>query len=149
MEVAGINIHQNMKEAESMSKVELIKAVWPKGKWDYKRYKVLKGFDPDLLQEFGNVHFGIVARAHGFTLEEALYGAAGVQVYVQGGGNREEFIKATDMFIISLGGRLMSDSYTMNITLSGFTWGDNPGDSIHILRGWYSAPHLRAQELIE
>ena len=44
------------------------------------------------------------------------------------------------MFSTSLGGHLMSDSYTRSITLFGFTWGDNPGDSIDILRGWYHAP---------
>ena len=140
LDKAGIDIRQNMIEAGDMSKLEIIKAVWPGGKWDYKNLETLRGFSSDLLQEFGNVHFGIVARAHGFTLEEALYGAGYVQVNIQGGGSRAELQRAARMFSTSLGGRLMSDSYTRSITLFGFTWGDNPGDSIDILRGWYHAP---------
>jgi hypothetical protein len=43
---------------------------------------------------------------------------------------------ATDLLRLTSGGYLLPDSVTRNMTNSGFTWGDNPGDSINIMNGW-------------
>ena len=48
--------------------------------------KNLRAFD--LLQEFVNFHFWIVANAFGFGLEQSMAGAGAYQVLFQGVGNR-------------------------------------------------------------
>ncbi|MEJ2622217.1 MAG: polymorphic toxin type 44 domain-containing protein [Candidatus Thiodiazotropha sp.] len=138
LEVGNIDIDRNISEAKNMSMSEWVKAVGTKGKWDYKNnVNLIKAeFDPKLLDEFGNVHFGMVANAFGFNLEGSMYGAGLYQVTKQGGGNRVELIEATSLMNGTAGGYLLPDDYSRSITRNGFSWGDNKGDALNIMRGW-------------
>ena len=91
-----IDIQKNMAEARKLGIAGLrtfIENVRTKGKWDYKnrddfREFIKRGFfTSDLLQEFGNYHFGIVAHEVGFSLEQSMAGAGAYQVFIQGGGD--------------------------------------------------------------
>lgn len=105
------------------------KAVATRGKWDYKNNKALIAaeFSPARLDEFGNVHFGIVAAAHGFSLSTTLFGAGTYQVFRQPGGSLWDWGNAPF---------LAFDNQARFYTRMGWTWGDNPGDSINIMKGW-------------
>lgn len=94
------------------------------------------GHDPALLDNFGNFHFGIVAAAYGFNLESAMYGAGHYQITQQGGGNLGHFVSATNIMIYTGGGYMFPDSFSRYMASKGFTWGDNPGDSINLMKGW-------------
>jgi hypothetical protein len=136
LEKAGIDLEKNIALAEGMSFPEWYEAVKSGGDWDYKSKLIAFGFDPKLLDDFGNYHFGVVAAAVGFNLEWSLYGAGVYQVLRQGGGNMSDLRAATNLLRLTGGGYLLPDLVTRNMTNSGFTWGDNPGDSINIMNGW-------------
>lgn len=70
---SGVNIEANIKEAERMTAIEFYNAVRNGGKWDYKQLD--KKF-----AEFGNFHFGIVAKAAGFSEEFSLRMAGAAQI---------------------------------------------------------------------
>ena len=106
------------------------------GKGDYKNNLSDLGFDSKLLDDFGNWHFGVVAAAHGFNLEGSMYGAGWYQVMKQGRGNKDDLATATIILQATAGGYSLPDSVARQWTRSGFTWGDNPGDSINIMNGW-------------
>lgn len=93
----------------------------------------------DLLQEFGNFHFGIVANAFGFGLEQSMAGAGAYQVLFQGGGSRMA-LPATS-YLGAYGG-LIPNSFSAYITNQGFSWADNPGDARLIMQGWNYAEGL-------
>ena len=105
------------------------------GDWDYKNNKIFNQalgsgiISRSLLDEFGNFHFGAVANAYGFRLPTTLVGAGGYQVFFQEGGSFGDFFT---------GGMTAAKAiYNIRaITNNGFTWGDNPGDSIAIMQGW-------------
>ncbi|MCE9793116.1 polymorphic toxin type 44 domain-containing protein [Shewanella indica] len=138
LKVGNIDIDQNVKDAKNMSLKEWKAKVQTGGDWDYKNDSVFagSGIDAARLDEFGNVHFGIVANAFGFNLEGSMYGAGAYQVLVQGGGNAADLAVATRMLKSSAGGYLLPDAYSRYVTNNGFTWGDNPGDAINIMNGW-------------
>lgn len=105
------------------------KAVATRGKWDYKNNKALIAaeFSPARLDEFGNVHFGIVAAAHGFILSTTLFSVGTYQVFRQPGGSLWGWGNAPF---------LGSDNQARFYTRMRWTSGDNPGDSINIMKGW-------------
>ena len=76
-----------------MSAGEFYDAVKTGGEWDYKNSPALRAgagagrYSYDLLQDFGNYHFGYVAHAFGLPLSTTLAGAGAYQVFVQGGGS--------------------------------------------------------------
>ncbi len=134
LEAGNIDITRNVADANEMSLQEFVDAVKTGGKWDYKSPKnypfLVQEFGSERMDDFGNVHFGIVAAASGHSLAMSMYGAGQYQAWKQKGGNH---IHA----IISSAGRyhLLNNESATNITNSGWTWGDNPGDSISIMRG--------------
>ena len=65
-----------------------------------------------------------------------MYGAGANQVLRQGGGTPSYLYAATHLMWVTKGGYLLPDSASRSMTNSGFTWGDNPGDSINIMNGW-------------
>ena len=137
LKAGKIDILQDMKDAANMQFGDFIKKVETDGDWDYKNSEVLKdaGINKKLLDEFGNFHFGMVANAFGFGLEAAMYGAGAYQVK-QGGGSKTDFITATNLMTRTAGGLMLWDGGARAVTRGGFTWGDNPGDSINIMNGW-------------
>jgi len=96
-------------------------------------------YSNDLLQEFGNYHFGIVANAFGFGLETSMAGAGLYQVLMQGGGSTSGALGAYYMYML---GPIIPDSVSISITNLGFSWGDNPGDAQAIMQGWNDANGL-------
>jgi RHS repeat-associated protein len=130
LEAGNIDIGQNVSDASGMSTDNFINNVKNGGVWDYKnsrRYgSLVSQFGSDRMQEFGNVHFGVVAAAHGFPLAVSLAGAGGYQAFRQKGGAR---IGALSSPILAPNG--LAQLYTR----MGFQWGDNPGDSSFITRG--------------
>lgn len=138
---AEIDVDQNVKDAQKLGDeldiMGFIKNVETGGIWDYKNNEDLVGnFSGSLLDEFGNVHFGIVSHAAGFNLEGTMYGAGLYQVNIQGGGNSDHLLDATALMSLTAGGYMLSDAYSRQITNQGFTWGDNTGDAINIMNGW-------------
>ena len=139
LEAGGINLDQNARDAADMTREEFISAVRTGGEWDYKNDSALvSSFGSSRLDEFGNFHFGYVARGHGYNLETTLFGAGAYQVWRQPGGNFTHHFVAARIMMHSAAGSLFPDSWSRSITQSGFTWGDNPGDSINIINGWDS-----------
>ena len=138
LRAGNIDIDQNVKDAGSISTQEWLDKVGTGGDWDYKNNQLLidAGISSARLDEFGNVHFGIVANAHGFNLEGSMYGAGAYQVLRQGGGNPSHLAAATALLSHTHGGYSLPDSISRTITRAGFTWGDNVGDSINIMNGW-------------
>ncbi|MDE0155657.1 MAG: polymorphic toxin type 44 domain-containing protein [Gammaproteobacteria bacterium] len=136
MKDAEIDLSAHIAEAEGMSNNDFVLAVQPKGKWDYKYVLRKLGYSSSLRDNFGNFHFGVVAAARGFNLETAMYGAGYYQTMRQGGGHLGHFVSASVMMFYSAGGYLLPDFISRRITRGGFTWGDNPGDSTNIMKGW-------------
>jgi len=88
LKVGNINLKANAKAASKMSKAEFGFAVADKLVWNYKSnpelIKLLKDagvYDPKLLAEFGNWHYGFVAGAQGMGLMTALSGAGAFQSF--------------------------------------------------------------------
>lgn len=135
---AGIDVFDNIRTAENWTLTDIGK-FWGKvetnGDWDYKNQHAGR-FSSELLDDFGNWHFGVIAAAYGFNLESALYGAAAYQVLVQGQGNSADFTKATIIMRTTAMGLVLPDAISRGATEAGFTWGDNPGDSLNIMDGW-------------
>nr|KJZ10481.1 hypothetical protein TW77_07280 [Pseudoalteromonas rubra] len=136
LETAGIDLELNIAEAESMSFEKWEAAVKTGGKWDYKNSLTDYDFSPELLDDFGNFHFGVVAAAYGFNLEGSMFGAGANQVLRQGGGTPRQLHLAIPILAYSGGGYLLPDFVSRTATNFGFSWGDNPGDSINIMNGW-------------
>jgi len=142
----NIDIKKNMAEAKAMGITGLgnfIGKVKSFGDWDYKnnlQSGVDKGiFTSDLLQEFGNYHFGIVAHEIGFSLEQSMAGAGAYQVFFQGGGDKISLLPSIILGTFSF---VIPNSYSSYITNNGFSWGDNAGDAIDIMQGWKYADGL-------
>ena len=129
---------KNVEDASHMSLRQLKAQVQTKGDWCYKNNGALiaavgRGdFGSDLLQEFGNVHFGIVAQACPgvVSLTFALSGGGYYQAFHQGG-------RSPSQVGIGIMGNGIGNNYVArNLTNAGFSWGDNPGYSKNILWGW-------------
>jgi hypothetical protein len=71
---SGVNMEQNVKEAEKMSSIEFYNAVKSGGKWDYKT----KGKQ---YEEFGNYNYGMTGRAAGYSGNILKRGAGVYQIY--------------------------------------------------------------------
>jgi hypothetical protein len=134
-----------MAIAKKISLSVFIKNVKTGGAWDYKSNIALKKgvslglYNNNLLQEFGNYHFGVVANAFGFGLETSMAGAGIYQVTMQGGGSIMGMLGAADMSIF---GAIIPNSISTYVTNQGFNWGDNPGDAQSIMQGWNDANGL-------
>ncbi len=64
------------------------------------------------------------------TLAASLWGAGQYQAWRQSGGNHFQ------AFVSNIGGYgSLSNSSARSFANSGWTWGDNPGDSLSIMRG--------------
>jgi hypothetical protein len=130
----GFDMFVNMREAKSMNFSDWQKAVKTGGVWDYKNNSVFDDLDisSELLDEFGNFHFGIVAAAFGFSLNSSVSGAGINQFLRQGGGNPlEGLVALTSSWAIRPGA-----SRVRREVLSGFTFGDNVGDPVPVMYGW-------------
>lgn len=71
---SGVNMEQNVKEAEKMSSIEFYNAVKSEGKWDYKT-------QGKQYEEFGNYNFGMAGRAAGYSENILKRGAGVYQIY--------------------------------------------------------------------
>ena len=130
LEATDIDIDVNVAEAEGMTLDQFINAVKANGDWDYKNDPRLYGkFSATLLDEFGNVHFGLVANAFGFNLATALTGAGAYQVLFQGSGSPSGLVSLPHPLITP-------DALARSYTEAGSSWGDNPGDAMAIMRGY-------------
>ena len=142
----NIDIAKNMAEARALGVKGVLKfkdLVKTDGKWDYKS-KLQAGvndglFTSNLLQEFGNYHFGIVAHEIGFSLEQSMAGAGAYQVFFQEGGDSISLLPAMILGTFSF---VIPNSYSSYVTYQGFSWGDNAGDAIDIMQGWKYADGL-------
>ena len=132
----NIDLNKNVADASAITRLDFIEAVRTNGDWDYKNSLNRLNIDKNILQRFGNFHFGLVAAAQGFSLEQSLYGAGFYQVVRQGGGSKINLSLSTHLMLFTHGGSYMPNSITRVITNSGLTWGDNEGDSIDIMQGW-------------
>jgi len=133
LKAGNIDLEANMETAKNLSTSEFIEKVKTRGDWDFKSNKLLKNqFDSSLLDEFGNFHFGMVAAAQGFSLNSTVSGAGAYQAFIQTGGNKfDSFISITSSFAIG-----QDTSRVRREIMSGFSFGDNPGDSFNIMLGW-------------
>ncbi|MBP7064884.1 polymorphic toxin type 44 domain-containing protein [Ferrovibrio sp.] len=133
-----VDIEANAAEAAKINIFDFFKNVYPKGDWDLKNRREFSElrdagvFDTDMLQDFGNYHFGYVANAHGLSLGTALAGAGMAQAFLQSGGDRGEALLG---FSVGHSSRDNAEAWTRN----GFKWGDNPGDADAVMRGWRDA----------
>ena len=129
LKAVNIDLQVNIDKAKKMSLTEFKAKVTDEEGWDWKNRRELEEIDPALREEFGNVHFGIVAAAWGFDLSTSLWGAGLYQVFGQEGGSLWHFMNAPAPIITSNEGAAFW-------TRMGFTWGDNPGDAVNIMHGW-------------
>jgi hypothetical protein len=147
---AGVSLEDNINTAKNYSFLKWYNAVKTTGGWDYKndtQLPGLKGVPPKIKDSFGNFNFGAVAAAKGFTLQESLLGAGAYQVLVQGGGSFTDLaISTTEMAmsavladlpsIVPMGSIFSSNQSMLRQIQAGNTFGDNPGDSENIAKGW-------------
>jgi RHS repeat-associated protein len=142
--VAGrIDVQDNMQIASELGRDALtggfekwVELVGTGGAWDYKNNADLQSrINSTHLDDFGNVHFGMVANAFGFDLTTSLYGAGTYQTWEQGGGDIVEWGVASLVMVGHITGNI-DDNYAREITNDRFGWGDNPGDSLNIMQGW-------------
>lgn len=143
-----INVPANVHEAEKLGRhhdlIGFIKRVKPHGIWDFKHLSVFTGFpDRDLLQEFGNFHFGLVAHAFGFTEGMAIMGAGLVQTFWQGhrvgyrlSGRTDFAVSASFITTTTLPIYLGSDKAAAAAAGLGMRFGDYPEDTAAIMSGY-------------
>jgi RHS repeat-associated protein len=137
LNTGNIDMVKDVKDAQSFSPFNLSKFkdynTDPK-KWDFKNNIPLKvslsAKDVSKLENFGNVHYGIVCAAKGYSLAFSLWAAGTFQTWKQGGGSYERWNLATWSL-------LLSDEGAKAMTSNGFSWGDGPNDSKYIVQGWY------------
>lgn len=89
----------------------------------------------NMLQRFGNFHFGYVAAANDFTLAESMAGAGLVQHFLQDGNpiNTPVLDKILDQVTDVSSEDAEEAEY---LTHAGYEWFDNAGDAADILDGW-------------
>lgn len=124
----------SVREAMSTSTPKWLGLVRSGGKWDYKSNEDLQtaGLSPERLDEFGNVRFGSVARAHGWSLEASHFGGGTYRVFFQVRGNAIHWRAAMRFLSRTYGGYALPTFVGRGIVKLGFTWGDDPGDSMNI-----------------
>jgi RHS repeat-associated protein len=131
IEAGNIDWDANIAAASDMSPFKFIDAVKTNGPWDYKNN--IRYPDANLLQEFGNFHFGAMAAETGFSLTVSLLGAGTYQTFKQNPsvtvGIKNGWNPVAVMF---------PNIVSATVTSAGYKWGDNPGDSTSIMRGWMS-----------
>jgi RHS repeat-associated protein len=103
----NVDIPANVQEASNMNVMEFYNAVRNGGKWDFKQ------LDPK-YQDYGNYHYGMMARAHGMSETMACRGAGWAQE--QAGTSDPSWGDWTDMS-------------------SGSSYGDDPNDQKWIKEG--------------
>ncbi len=128
----GVNINENIKLAQSMSLSDFIKINLPGQAWDFKSLNSMSGINPALLEEFGNVHFGIMAAARGYSLGFTLVGAGTVQTFIQDNTPMSGGI----LRLWSPAPIILPNSVNRFLVNSGYPYGDNFGDSKKITSGF-------------
>ena len=153
LEAGNIDLKANIKEARRMGFWKFVNRVSPDMEWDYKSMKALQqsGIDGAKIAEFGNLHYGIVAAARGYSLQFALSGAGGAQYFLQEGGSLVEFVgPCAAPFALApyspgvmnpngmdpIWHPMLSREGAMRWLESGGTFGDLPEDNGVIRRGW-------------
>ncbi|RUO79658.1 hypothetical protein CWI83_03980 [Pseudidiomarina taiwanensis] len=138
LRVGEIDLSENIRQASEMGLSDFLKwkdKVITFGDWDYKNNKKLLEsglFTTEQLDEFGNFHFGVIAAAYGFSLNASVTGAGANQAFRQGGGNKLE----AAVSLVSGAFSPIRATQVRREVMSGWTFGDNIGDSFHIMRGW-------------
>ena len=153
LKAGNIDLKANIEQARKMDFWEFIKQLKPRGKWDYKYMDELKtpGIDPAKVAEFGNLHYGIVAAANGYSLPHTLSGAGGAQYFLQEGGSLSEFVAPyaaplafapSSLQTMDPRGMdpkwypMLSREGAVHWLESGGTFGDLPEDNPVVRRGW-------------
>jgi len=131
IEAGKIDWDANIAEARTMSPVKFYDAVKTGGDWDYKNK--IDYPDANLRQEFGNFHFGAMAAENGFSLTVSLFGAGTYQTFRQNPSVLTGLMNGWNP-----GSLLLPNIGAAASTSLGYRWGDNPGDSSVIMRGWMS-----------
>jgi len=138
LRVGEIDLSENIRKASEMGLSDFskwVEKVDTLGDWDYKNNQKLLDsglFTTKQLDEFGNFHFGMVAAAYGFSLNASVTGAGANQAFRQGGGS---MLEATVSLISGAFSPVRATQVRREV-MSGWTYGDNKGDSFHIMRGW-------------
>ena len=148
LEAGKIDLERNIRDARKMSMSEFIARLRPESDWDYKTSPALKASNIDALRlaEFGNLHYGIVAAARGYTLPLTLSAAGAVQTLFQEGGSFWQLILPYlaqpvppglhPAGVDFEGNPMLSREAAIRWIESGGTFGDMPDDPPTIERGW-------------
>jgi len=145
----NIDFDANMKEAAEWGRngdlKSFVDAVKPGGDWDFKSLDAFKTFqDKNLLQEFGNFHFGSAAHAFGFTLGTSIAGAGTVQTLVQGHSDSARLGRRLNFGVSALLGQttlvgplfFLNDSAAAFAGRNGMHFGDYADDIGPIISGY-------------
>ncbi len=153
LEAGNIDLKANIKEARKIGFWKFVNRMRPGRDWDYKAHinAEAAGLDPTRIAEFGNLHYGIVAAARGYSLQFALSGAGGAQYFLQEGGSLVEFVgpyaaplalAPSSLTAMNLQGAdpiwypMLSREGAIRWMQSGGTFGDLPEDNYFVRRGW-------------
>lgn len=131
IEAGNIDWDANLAAASKMSPFKFIDAVRTNGDWDYKNN--IRYSNTDLLQEFGNFHFGAMAAESGFSLTVSLLGAGTYQTFRQNPSISTGISNGWNPVAL-----IFPNIVSATVTATGYKWGDNAGDSTAIMRGWMS-----------
>ena len=144
----GIDLSVNIAEAKRISLLEFAEKLMSADGWDYKHNEALveSEIDPKRLADFGNEHYGLVAAARGLSGPTTAQAAGAVQVFLQSGGSLMQLLAPYGLALPHPSAPFMSPDLSDHPMLSpeatqrwveaGGTFGDNPGDSAAVLRGW-------------
>ncbi|MCY4344933.1 MAG: polymorphic toxin type 44 domain-containing protein [Gammaproteobacteria bacterium] len=153
LEAGNIDLKANIKEARKIGFWKFVNRVRPGRDWDYKAHinAEAAGLDPSRIAEFGNLHYGIIAAARGYSLQFALSGAGGAQYFLQEGGSLLEFVgpyaaplalAPSSLTAMNPQGAdpiwypMLSKEGAIRWMQSGGTFGDLPEDNYFVRRGW-------------
>lgn len=144
LKAGNIDIQQQMQDAKGTSFPDFVKNSETGHVWDYKNDKVLneKVPDKDLLQRFGNVHFGMMAAARGMPLWEPVQGAGLYQTFSQDKNPLRGLSSgAVNTLPLPVTGIPMMawefpEEAIRTMAGRGFQFGDNPGDTNDIIKGY-------------
>ncbi|MGH8127998.1 MAG: polymorphic toxin type 44 domain-containing protein [Gammaproteobacteria bacterium] len=138
----GVTLSSETLIAGNISNAEFIKDVHTHGIWDCKNSSRFAHFkNRALLTSFGNVNFGFVAHAHGWSLGVTVAGAGLYQFFHQGYSSFHYRLVGAANLVHSLTINkslfIHNDIYAAaEINYNGVRFGDNPGDSREIETGY-------------
>ncbi|MCY4344930.1 MAG: polymorphic toxin type 44 domain-containing protein, partial [Gammaproteobacteria bacterium] len=146
LEAGNIDLKANITQARNMSPWEFAMRLSPGEDWDYKKMGALRdsGIADAKIAEFGNLHYGIVAAASGYSLPVTLSAAGAVQNFMQQGGSLRElimpYLAPLPRSMRAAAGHpahpMLSREGAIRWVESGRTFGDLPDDPRAIIRGW-------------